>query len=378
MTNKDAALNLAKALIACASITPQDAGCEAIITSRLESLGFKCEHFIFENVHNLWARYGTQAPLFVFAGHTDVVPPGPLDQWISPPFSPTVRDGYLYGRGAVDMKGGLAASIIAAENFVKAHPNFQGSIAFLITSDEEGPAINGTKKVMETLTARGEKIDYCIIGEPSSNQKLGDQIRIGRRGSLHGKLKVLGKQGHVAHPHLAQNPIHQSLAALEQFTANEWDQGNTDYPPTSLQISNMHSGTGAANVIPGILEILFNFRFGTASTTDSLKNRTKTYLDQIGLVYELEWVLGAAPFLTNRGNLLTASIHAIQTLTGLEPTCSTGGGTSDGRFIAPTGAEVIELGLSHATAHHVNEGVSVADLQLLTDIYEHILHTLLK
>lgn len=370
-------IELTQALIHCPSITPNDADCQQQIKAFLEPLGFKCESMHFGDVDNLWARYGNQSPLIVFAGHTDVVPPGPEADWSSPPFEPIIRDGYLYGRGAVDMKGGVAAMLVGVESFIKENPNFKGSIAFLITSDEEGPSINGTKKVVETLLERGDKIDYCIIGEPSSDKQLGDQVRIGRRGSLHGKLIVHGKQGHVAHPHLALNPIHLSMNALHELAHTEWDNGNESFPPTTFQISNIHGGTGASNVIPGHLEIVFNFRFSTAVTVKELQERTETLLKKYKLNYHVEWSIGGEPFLTKRAKLITATQEAIKAVTGLDTKLSTGGGTSDGRFIAPTGAEVIELGVSHATAHQVNESVRVDDLEALAECYRAILKKLI-
>lgn len=363
----------AQQLIASPSITPHDAGCQALIQHRLMPLGFVCENMRFGDVDNLFARRGHTAPLLVFAGHTDVVPPGPDVDWQSPPFSPEIREGILYGRGASDMKGALAAMIISVERFIKENPYFPGSIAFLITSDEEGPALNGTQKVMEALQQRGEKIDYCIIGEPSSITEVGDQIRVGRRGSLHGKLIIHGKQGHVAHPHLAKNPIHLSALALHDLAQKTWDKGNDDFPPTTFQITNIHSGTGAANVIPGHLEVLFNFRFSTAVTIDELKRETQAILDKHHLSYAIEWTIGGQPFLCPKGLLLKATQKAIHTVTGLTVKQSTGGGTSDGRFIAPTGAEVVELGTSHATAHQVDECVKVNDIEILTNIYQEIL-----
>jgi succinyl-diaminopimelate desuccinylase len=372
-TRMTSVLDLTRRLIACASVTPDDGGCQKIISELLVSAGFHCEPMRFGNVDNLWARLGNASPLLVFAGHTDVVPTGPEADWTSPPFSPEIRDGYLYGRGASDMKAAVAAMVNAALQFVRANPDFPGSIAFLLTSDEEGPAINGTQKVIEVLQKRGEKIDYCIIGEPSSDKRTGDQIRTGRRGSLHGKLAVHGKQGHVAHPHLAQNPIHLAMLALHQLTQTEWDRGNSDFPPTTFQISNIHSGTGAANVIPGHLEVLFNFRFSTAVTTDELQQRVEKILHDSKLNFDLEWKIGAQPFLTKKGKLISATQQAISKITGQEVRLSTGGGTSDGRFIAPTGAEVVELGVSHATAHHVNECVKVDELDELVNIYQQIL-----
>lgn len=366
-------VELTKQLISRPSITPQDADCQKIIADRLKRLGFHCESLPFGDVENLWARYGDQAPLIVFVGHTDVVPTGPLDEWTSPPFQPEIRDGYLYGRGASDMKGGIAAMIVAVEKFLKTAPDFNGSLGFLITSDEEGPAINGTKKVLELLLERQVKIDYCIVGEPSTDKEIGDQIRIGRRGSLHGKLIAHGKQGHVANPQHAKNPIHLSALALHELAQTEWDTGNEHYPPTSFQISNIHSGTGAANVIPGHLEALINFRFSTAVTPDQLQERTQALLTKHGVQFDVEWHVSANPFLTKQGKLISATQRAIKAVTGLDVHLSTGGGTSDGRFIATTGAEVVEVGVSNATAHHINECVKVGDLEKLTIIYESIL-----
>ncbi|HEX4045246.1 MAG TPA: succinyl-diaminopimelate desuccinylase [Gammaproteobacteria bacterium] len=372
-----AVLHLTEQLIACPSVSPDDAGCQPILIEHLKAAGFHCESMRFEDVDNLWARYGTQAPLIVFAGHTDVVPPGPLTDWVSPPFQPTIRDGYLYGRGAADMKGGVAAMTIAATQFIKEHPHFTGSIAFLITSDEEAASVNGTRKVMEVLQQRGETIDYCIVGEPSSDTYTGDQIRIGRRGSLHGKLTIHGKQGHVAHPQLAKNPIHLSLTALNELIQTEWDQGNDSFPPTSLQISNIHGGTGAANVIPGHLEVLFNFRYGSAVTLAELQKRTEAIFHKYGLTYDLQWTVSAQPFLTDKSVLISAAQIAIKELTHLDVRLSTGGGTSDGRFIAPTGAKLIELGVPHTTAHQIDECVRVEDLATLVGIYQKILSILL-
>lgn len=326
-----------------------------------------------EHADNLWARRGTQAPLLVFAGHTDVVPPGPLADWTSPPFEPREHNGYLYGRGAADMKSGLAAMIIAAENFIIRNPEFEGSIGFLITSDEEGPSINGTKKVIEVLESRNEKIDYCIIGEATANAFLGDQIRVGRRGSLGGKLTIYGKQGHVAFPHLAKNPIHLAAKALYELTTEVWDEGNEFFPPTTFQISNIHAGTGAGNVIPGTLEITFNLRFSTAITVEEIQQRVAKILENSALNFDMQWDLSGLPFLTKKGKLLTAVQSSIKELTDLEPILSTGGGTSDGRFIAPTGAEVIELGPCNATVHQVNENIRITDLDLLMQIYKRAL-----
>ncbi len=371
-----AVIALSEALIRCPSVTPDDAGCQQIIRETLTPLGFQCDTMPFADVTNLWARYGKTGPLLVFAGHTDVVPPGPREDWQSDPFAPEIRDGYLYGRGASDMKSAIAAMMVATQRFISAYPAFHGSIAFLITSDEEAKAINGTRKVLEALATQQVTIDYAVVGEPSSDQAVGDQIRIGRRGSLHGKLIAHGKQGHVAHPHLANNPIHQSMAALHTLAHTEWDQGNADFPPTTLQITNINAGTGAANVIPGHLAALFNFRFSTAVTIAGLKQRVHELLDHHGLKYDLEWEVGADPFLTNRGKLVTATQAAIQTVTGRTVKLSTGGGTSDARFIAKTGAEVVELGVSHATAHHVDECVRVSDVEALVEIYEALLKKL--
>lgn len=369
-------LELAKALINRPSVTPQDAGCQDIIGQRLKQLQFQVETMRFGVVDNLWARRGTQGPLVVFAGHTDVVPPGPLENWAHNPFQATIIGDNLLGRGATDMKSGLAAMIVATENFIHKNPDFSGSIAFLITSDEEGPSIDGTKKVIETLTQRGEKIDFCVIGEATSDKKLGDQIRVGRRGSFHGKLTVHGKQGHVAFPELAENPIHTCLNALHALTQETWDQGNAYFPPTSFQISNINAGTGASNVIPGTLEVQFNFRFSTAITIDELKKRVTAILQQHKLRFGIEWELSGDPFLTTQGKLISATQAAIKNVAGLDTHLSTGGGTSDGRFIAPTGAEVIELGPVSTSAHHVNEYTYIPDLNTLTLIYEKILENL--
>lgn len=366
-------LTLARDLIARPSITPDDQGCQAHIAELLTAAGFKCESMRFGRVDNLWARYGDAGPLFVFAGHTDIVPTGPLEDWTTPPFTPTIRDGRLYGRGTSDMKVAIAAMVVAALNFVRQTPNFKGSIAFLLTSDEEGPSVDGTKKVIEVLTERGIKIDYCVIGEPSSDQTTGDQIRIGRRGSLHGKLTVHGKQGHVAHPHLAINPIHQSGIILHELVQEVWDKGNEDFPATTFQITNVHAGTGATNVIPGHLEIDFNLRFSTAVTVEELKQRILAILAKHQLRYDIHWTVGAEPFLTKKGRLLTSVQEAIQSVAGITTRPSTGGGTSDGRFIAPTGAELVELGVPHATAHMIDENISLQDAEILSGIYEKIL-----
>lgn len=371
-----AVVDLTKQLISRPSITPNDAGCQQIISERLAKLSFHLEPMRFAEVDNLWARFGTQGPLLVFAGHTDVVPTGPLDAWFSDPFQPREYEGFLYGRGAADMKSGLAAMIVAAEQFIEKNPNFKGSIAFLITSDEEGPSTNGTQKVIEKLTARNEKIDYCIIGEASSENDVGDQIRIGRRGSLNGKLIIQGKQGHVAFPHLAMNPIHTALSALHELVTTLWDKGNEFFPPTTFQISNIHAGTGALNVIPGILEVLFNFRFSTASTIETLQTRIVDILSKHQLDFDLNLNHSAKPFLTKQGKLTIATEQAIRELTGLHTILSTGGGTSDGRFFAPLGVEIIELGPCNKTVHQINECIRIADLEKLTEIYQRILESI--
>lgn len=364
--------SLTKELISKISITPEDAGCQTIIAERLAPVGFQIEHLRFANVDNLWARYGTESPVFVFAGHTDVVPSGTLENWHSDPFTPTVKGDFLYGRGAADMKSGLAAMVVAAEEFVQ--QPFQGSLAFLITSDEEGPTnLHGTQKVLETLINRGIKLDYCIIGEATSDEFLGDQLRVGRRGSLSGRLMIYGKQGHVAYPHLGKNPIHLAAPAIAELTSIRWDEGNEFFPPTSFQISNIHAGTGAGNVIPGVLEIAFNFRFSTASTANDLQQRVIQVLEKNQLEFDLEWNLSGQPFLTKKGKLMLATQEAIQELAQLDPFLSTAGGTSDGRFIAPTGAEVIELGPCNSSVHQANEHVRISDLDKLKNIYLRIL-----
>lgn len=370
-------LELTKQLIALPSVTPVDHGCQQLIAERLAPLGFQAEYLNFEEVENLWLRRGTEAPVFCFAGHTDVVPTGPLTAWESAPFQPEIRDGMLYGRGAADMKGSIAAFVIAAENFVREHPEHKGSIAMLITSDEEGPSKYGTVKVIETLEARQEKITWCLVGEPSSSKQLGDVIKNGRRGSLNAKLTVQGKQGHVAYPQLADNPIHRAAPALAALAAEVWDHGNDFFPPTSFQISNLNSGTGANNVIPGTLEALINFRFSTELTEAEIKQRTVTILNKFVTNYYLDWSLSGNPFLTGRGTLVAAAIKAIQEVAHIETELSTSGGTSDGRFIAPTGAEVLELGPCNATIHQINECVSVEDLDKLTAIYQRMLEHLL-
>ncbi|HUT42434.1 MAG TPA: succinyl-diaminopimelate desuccinylase [Gammaproteobacteria bacterium] len=370
-------LELAQALIARPSVTPDDAGCQALLAERLAQAGFGIEHLRYGDVDNLWARRGTATPLFVFAGHTDVVPPGALDQWDSEPFTPVIRDGCLYGRGAADMKGSVAAMVTASERFVAAHPGHRGSIAFLLTSDEEGPSVDGTVKVIEWLAARGERIDWCLVGEPSSVERAGDVIKNGRRGSLNGRLRVHGQQGHVAYPQHADNPIHRALQALADLAAVTWDQGNEFFPPTSFQISNIHAGDGTVNIIPGTLEVLFNLRFSTASTADGIRARVEDILRGHRLQYTLDWHLSGAPFLTPSGKLVDATRQAIEDVTGIKPELSTGGGTSDGRFIAPTGAQVVELGPVNATIHKVNECVGVDEIDRISAIYERILELLL-
>jgi succinyl-diaminopimelate desuccinylase len=370
-------LRLSCALIARPSVTPKDAGCQELIMAHLAPLGFRDERIDSGGVENLWARRGTQAPLLVFAGHTDVVPTGPLDQWQTPPFVPTIQGDRLCGRGAADMKGSLAAFVVACERFVKMHPEHLGSIGLLVTSDEEGPATDGTVKVVQVLEARNEKIDWCLVGEPSSTARLGDVIKNGRRGSLNARLTVLGKQGHVAYPHLAENPIHLAMPALAELSAIEWDAGNQFFPASSLQITNIHAGAGVTNVIPGAIEILFNFRFSTEQTEHSLQQRVEQVLHRHRLRYQLEWSLSGLPFLTPSGPLVQAARDAIRHHCGIEAELSTSGGTSDGRFIAPTGAQVLELGPINATIHQIDEHVSIADLETLTDIYESILVSLL-
>ena len=373
----DATLELAKQLIACPSVTPDDAGCQKILAQRLTAAGFRCEHLRYGDVDNLWAERGAGQPLVVFAGHTDVVPPGPRENWRSDPFTPTVRDGMLYGRGAADMKGAVAAFVTAIETFIAAHPKHKGAIGLLITSDEEGPAVNGTVKVMDWLAKRGREIDYCIVGEPSSAKVLGDAIKNGRRGSLSGKLTVRGIQGHVAYPHLARNPIHQLTPALAELAAIEWDKGNADFPATSFQASNIKGGTGAENVIPGSVEVWFNFRFSTAVTDAQLKDRTEAVLKKHGLDYQLVWTLSGQPFLTRGTRLIEAVRRAVREKLGAEATPNTAGGTSDGRFIAPTGAEVVELGVLNSTIHKTDECVAVTDLGRLSQTYCRVLEQLL-
>ncbi|MGF1695858.1 succinyl-diaminopimelate desuccinylase [Vibrio lamellibrachiae] len=372
-------LALAKDLMSRESVTPEDAGCQQVMIERLEALGFKIEVMVFEDTTNFWARRGTEAPLFTFAGHTDVVPAGNLEHWHTPPFEPTIIDGYLHGRGAADMKGSLASMVVAVEQFIANNPDHKGSIAFLITSDEEGPFINGTTRVVDTLIARNEIIDMCIVAEPSSTHAIGDVVKNGRRGSITGDLKVKGIQGHVAYPHLANNPVHQALPALAELAATKWDNGNEFFPPTSFQIPNLHSGTGASNVIPGEFNVQFNFRFSTELTDADIKQRVHSIIDAHGLDYELNWTLSGQPFLTDEGKLLEAVVKAVEDVNHKKPELLTTGGTSDARFIAPMSkkTEVVELGPVNATIHKVNECVSISDLEKLTDMLEKTLENLL-
>ncbi len=376
-SHTDKTIQLALDLISRASVTPDDQGCQPMMIERLQKLGFEVENLRFEDVDNFWARRNNEGPLLVFAGHTDVVPTGPVEQWDVHPFKPEIIDGVLYGRGAADMKGSLAAMITACEDFIAEHPEHKGSIGFLITSDEEGPSINGTVKVVEHLEARNEKIDMCLVGEPSSTNKLGDVVKNGRRGSLSGNLTLIGKQGHVAYPHLAENPIHTSAAAIADLSAEVWDNGNEFFPPTTFQISNYNAGTGANNVIPGECKLMFNLRFSTEVTADELKHRVEAILDKHQLKYEIEWVLSGQPFLTPRGELVEATCKAIKDICGYDTELSTAGGTSDGRFIAPTGAQVLELGPLNATIHQLNEHVKAEDLSTLSRIYKRMMEHLL-
>lgn len=377
MTTLSPTLALTLDLITRPSVTPVDAGCQEVMIQRLAACGFKVERLRFGNVDNFWARRGTSEPVLAFAGHTDVVPTGPEENWSTPPFAPCIENGVLTGRGAADMKGSLAAMVIACERFTATHPDHQGSIAFLITSDEEGIATDGTVKVVEFLEQRHEKIRWCLVGEPSSSQRIGDVVKNGRRGSLNGILTILGTQGHVAYPHLADNPIHRAAPALAELAAEKWDEGNQFFPATSFQISNIHAGTGANNVIPGEMEVVFNFRFSTEVTAEELQQRTEALLDKHGLRYELRWNLSGQPFLTSVGELIQATVEAIRDVAGIETELSTSGGTSDGRFIAPTGAQVVELGPINASIHKIDEHVNVADLDTLTDIYLRIMEKLL-
>ncbi|HRH29920.1 MAG TPA: succinyl-diaminopimelate desuccinylase [Aquabacterium sp.] len=379
-------LRLTEALIARPSVTPEDAGCQGLMAQRLSAIGFECTTLTYgpaeAPVVNLWAikrgrGHAKGAPTLAFAGHTDVVPTGPLDQWTTPPFTPSYRDGQLYGRGAADMKTSLAAMVVASEEFVAAHPDHQGSIAFLITADEEGPSVDGTVKVCEWLQAQGERLDACIVGEPTSVQTLGDMIKNGRRGSLSGKLRVKGIQGHIAYPHLARNPIHQVAPALADLTTIDWDRGNDHFPPTSWQMSNIHAGTGANNVIPGEVVIDFNFRFSTESTPDSLQSRLEDVLRRHGLEFQIDWTLGGRPFLTRPGSLIEAISGAIEQTTGIKTELSTTGGTSDGRFIAQICPQVVEFGPINASIHKIDEHVAVDAIDPLKDIYKRTLERLL-
>ncbi|MFK8030590.1 MAG: succinyl-diaminopimelate desuccinylase [Gammaproteobacteria bacterium] len=366
-------LQLVRDLISRPSVTPEDSGCQDVMRSRLEAIGFSCETIEAGGVTNLFATRGQQAPLFCFAGHTDVVPTGPEEQWSSQPFAPEIRDGKLYGRGAADMKGSLAAMICATEAFVEAHPEHPGTVAFLITSDEEGPAKYGTREVMRVLKERGIRIDHCLVGEPSSSKQLGDVVRVGRRGSLHAQFTIRGVQGHVAYPEIALNPIHAAAPLITTLNDEVWDEGNPSFPPTSFQISNIHSGTGANNVIPGELEFTANFRYSTAVTEQSLKARCERIIEEVGVDAVIDWNLSGEPFLSEHGALTKAVATAIKQLSDIDTDLSTGGGTSDGRFIAPSGAEVVELGPINASIHQIDEHVDVDDLEHLVKLYEHIL-----
>ena len=375
--NHSDTLDLSLQLLRQPSVTPVDHNCQTIMAERLAAVGFNIENMRFEDVDNLWARRGTSSPVFCFAGHTDVVPTGHLDAWESDPFLPEIRDGKLYGRGSADMKTALAAMVVASERFVKKHPDHKGSIAFLITSDEEGPSINGTVKVIETLEARNEKMTWCLVGEPSSTNTLGDIIKNGRRGSLNAVLTVKGKQGHVAYPHLAINPIHIASKAITELCDTVWDNGNEYFPATTFQVSNIQAGTGATNVVPGTMTVTFNFRYSTEVTAEQLKQRVLDILDQYNFDYDIHWTLSGLPFLTPVGELVNAAKNAIKNVTGTETELSTSGGTSDGRFIAPTGAQVLELGVLNATIHQINEHVNIDELEPLAEIYGQILIELL-
>ena len=370
-------LALTEDLLRRPSVSPEDHGCLGVIGARLAAVGFLNETLAFPPVENLWSRRGTGRPLLCFAGHTDVVPTGPREEWHTDPFEPVIRDGILYGRGSADMKSGLAAMVTATERFVARHPQHAGSLAFLLTSDEEGPSVDGTRRVMQVLEARGEKIDYCVVGEPTSHERLGDTIKIGRRGSLSGRLTVHGVQGHIAYPHLADNPVHGFAPALAELVCRRWDEGNEFFQPTSFQVSNIGAGTGAPNVIPGELKVRFNLRFGTAQTVESLQATVLGILDRHRVKYTLEWFVSGLPFLTEPGRLTDAVAGAVHDVTGLQPQYSTTGGTSDGRFIAPTGAQVVEVGVGNATIHKVDECVRVADVDLLSRVYERIMERVL-
>tara|TARA_B100000686_G_scaffold137625_1_gene144863 strand:+ start:2790 stop:3923 length:1134 start_codon:yes stop_codon:yes gene_type:complete len=370
-------LSLAKQLISCRSLTPDDNGCQDILIDRLEKIGFNIDYFQYNKVKNIWARRGTSAPVLCFAGHTDVVPTGPLDHWESDPFIPTIRDGKLFGRGAADMKSSLAAFITAIESFLYLHPDHNGSIALLITSDEEGIAVDGTVKVVTALKERKEQIDYCIVGEPTCSNKLGDTIKNGRRGSLSGVLTIIGIQGHIAYPHLAKNPIHIAAPCIAELAQTEWDCGNEYFPPTTWQISNITGGTGATNVIPGEIKIIFNFRFSSASTVKSLQDKVHHILDKYEFKYNLDWSLSGKPYLTPKGDLVEAISNSIYNITKIEPELSTSGGTSDGRFIADICPQVIEFGPINASIHKINECVEVDDIENLSKIYQGALQNLL-
>ncbi len=370
-------IKLAQQLVKRESVTPEDGGCQKIIANRLAALGFKHTHLRFEDVDNLWSVTEGDGPLFVFAGHTDVVPTGPLESWTHPPFGAEIHDGSIYGRGTSDMKSSIAAMVVAVERLFAKGP-VNGRIGFLITSDEEGPAVNGTVKVVEYLEQNAIKMDWCIVGEPTSTNNLGDVIKNGRRGSLNGTLNITGKQGHVAYPHLGENPVHKFADALAALTREQWDNGNEFFPATTFQISNIHAGTGVTNVIPGEMEVKFNFRFSTEVTSDELQQRVKSILDAHELNYDLDWSLSGNPFITGRGELVDATVSAIKKVCNTDAELSTSGGTSDGRFIAPTGAQVLELGPCNATIHQIDEHVTVAELDTLTDVYEELLTNLLR
>ena len=371
-------LKLTTELINRKTLTPDDNGCQKIIADRLIKNKFNAEHLRFDDVDNLWITHGNSGPLFVFAGHTDTVPVGPIEKWNTDPFKAEIKEGYLYGRGAADMKSGIAAMVTAAERYVEKNPNHNGTIGFLITSDEEGPSINGTRRVIDYLNEKKIKIDYCVLGEPTSDKRLADVVRIGRRGSLNGILKVNGVQGHVAYPEKARNPIHKAAEFLSELTSIEWDQGNDSFPPTSFQISNINAGTGADNVIPDALNVLFNFRFSTETSQNEIEKKVESLLEKYNLNYNLEWKLSGAPFLTDSGSLIDATTAAIKEIVGIDTVYSTGGGTSDGRFIAPTGAQTIELGVVNETIHKINECVKVEDLDTISEIYEKVLDKLLS
>jgi len=370
-------LELASDLIRCPSISPEDRGCLDLISARLGKLGFRNERLQYPPVDNLWARRGVGRPVLCFAGHTDVVPTGPREAWRTDPFEPVIKDGRLYGRGAADMKSGLAAMVTAAERFLARHPDHKGQLAFLLTSDEEGAAVDGTRRVVEALESRGEKIDWCVVGEPTSHESLGDTIKIGRRGSLSCQLTVHGVQGHIAYPHLADNPVHAFAPALAELVARHWDEGNAYFQPTSFQVANIAAGTGAPNVIPGELRVRFNLRFSTEQTVESLQTAILEILDRYRVKYSLDWIIAGLPFLTQPGVLTHAVSAAVSEVTGHEPAYSTTGGTSDGRFIAPTGAQVVELGVGNATIHKVNECARISDIEQLTLVYERVMEKLL-